>query len=138
MWLIAGGVEMMSTVPMKANRMGRDNLGQMLLKAYPEGYVNQGVSAELIASKWKIDRQAMDAFALASHVNAASAQDKKLTTSPIIPIAVPTAEGVCIVRMDDGIRRDTTLEKLGALKPAFRTEELASRFPRDRLECDCG
>jgi acetyl-CoA acyltransferase len=127
--VIAGGVEMMSTVPMKANRMGRDNLGQMLLKAYPEGYVNQGVSAELIASKWKIDRQAMDAFALASHVNAASAQDKKLTTSPIIPIAVPTAEGICVIRMDDGIRRDTTLEKLGALKPAFRTEELARRFP---------
>jgi acetyl-CoA acetyltransferase family protein len=127
--VIAGGVEMMSTVPMKANRLGRDNLGLMLLKAYPEGYVNQGVSAELIASKWKIDRESMDAFALASHVKAAAAQDHSLTTSSIIPIAVPNSDGPRIIRSDDGIRRDTTLEKLGGLKPAFRTEELARRFP---------
>ena len=127
--VIAGGVEMMSTVPMRANRLGRDNLGTMLLKAYPEGYVSQGVSAELIASRWELERSAMDAFALASHVKAAAAQDQNLTASAIIPIAVPTAEEPRIVRLDDGIRRDTTLEKLQTLRSAFKTEEMATRYP---------
>ena len=62
--VVAGGVEMMSLVPMRANRMGKDNEGPAFHRRYPEGLVRQGVSAELIAARWGIGREAMDAFAL--------------------------------------------------------------------------
>ena len=50
--VIAGGVEMMSLVPMRANRMGKDNEGPAFHRRYPQGLVRQGVSAELIAARW--------------------------------------------------------------------------------------
>src|SRR5580704_18907934 len=77
--VIAGGVEMMSLAPMRANRLGKDNEGPAFHVRYPEGLVRQGVSAELIAAKWGIDREAMDRFALESHRLAASAEDRGLT-----------------------------------------------------------
>ena len=55
--VIAGGVEMMSLVPMRANRMGKDNEGPAFHRRYPEGLVRQGVSAELIAARWGIGRK---------------------------------------------------------------------------------
>src|SRR5271170_6431579 len=61
--VIAGGVEMMSTVPTRSNRLGRDNKGSLLTARYPEGFVDQGISAELIAARWQISRTAMDEFA---------------------------------------------------------------------------
>jgi acetyl-CoA acyltransferase len=72
--VVAGGVEMMSLVPMRANCMGKDNEGPAFHRRYPEGLVRQGVSAELIAARWGIDREAMDAFALASHRRAIAAR----------------------------------------------------------------
>ena len=60
--VIAGGVEMMSLVPMRANRMGKDNEGPAFHRRYPEGLVRQGVSAELIAARWGITREAMDEY----------------------------------------------------------------------------
>src|SRR5271168_5175619 len=62
--VIAGGVEMMSLVPMKLNRMGRDNEGPSFHRRYPEGLAHQGISAELIAARWGIGREEMDRFAL--------------------------------------------------------------------------
>ena len=56
--VVAGGVEMMSLVPMRANRMGKDNEGPAFHRRYPEGLVRQGVSAELIAARWGIGREA--------------------------------------------------------------------------------
>ena len=52
---------------MRANRMGKDNEGPAFHRRYPEGLVRQGVSAELIAARWEIGREAMDQFALGSH-----------------------------------------------------------------------
>lgn len=118
--VVAAGVEMMSTVPAKANRLGRDNLGLGFAARYPEGLVHQGVSAELIAARGHIGRAAMDEFALRSHCLAAARP---------APGLVPVQVGERLVDHDEGVRVDTTLERLAALPPAFRTDEMATRFP---------
>ena len=116
---IAGGVEMMSRAQMKSNRMGLDNLGPMHHARYPDGMVHQGISAELIAARWGLSRADMDEFALRSHRLAAAAADA--VAGDIEPI-----DGVSA---DEGIRRDTTLEKLAGLKPAFENPEAAAKYP---------
>lgn len=118
--VIAGGVEMMSVIPMKSNRMGRDNLGPMLHARYPDGLVHQGISAELIAAKWGITRAEMDAFALRSHRLAHAARGR--VAGDIAPMGDVTA--------DEGIRPDTSLERLAALRPAFQDPAMAERFPQ--------
>lgn len=118
--VVAGGVEMMSRVEMKSNRMGRDNLGPMFHARYPEGQVHQGISAELIAARWSIPRDEMDRFALRSHQRADFARAR--TAHDIVAI-----DGVTD---DEGIRPDTSLDKLAALKPAFADPALSARFPQ--------
>lgn len=117
---VAAGVEMMSTVPARANRLGRDNQGAALAARYPEGLVHQGVSAELIAARGGIGRAAIDAFALRSH---------RLAAAHPAPGLVPVRVGNRIVDRDEGVRPDTTADKLAALPPAFRNEAMAVRFP---------
>ena len=128
--VIAGGVEMMSLVPMRVNRMGRDNEGPLFHRRYPQGMVRQGVSAELIAARWRIKRDEMDDFALQSHRRAIAAEDARLTQRLITPVDVPVDDGTTRrIDNDEGPRRDTSLEKLAALKPAFEDETAAKRFP---------
>ena len=127
--VIAGGVEMMSLAPMRANRLGKDNEGPAFHARYPEGLVRQGVSAELIAAKWRIGRAAQDAFALESHQRAAMAEDSGVAAKAIAPIVVPKAGGALEAARDEGLRRDTTLAKLASLKPAFEDAAMAQRFP---------
>src|ERR1700734_4554432 len=116
--VIAGGAEMMSLVPMRVNRMGKDNEGPAFHRRYPDGLVHQGISAELIAARWAIGREEMDRFALDSHQKAAAAEDRGLTGRSIIPISVPRADGISkLVERDEGLRRDTTIERLRSLKP---------------------
>ena len=115
---IAGGVEMMSRAEMKSNRMGRDNLGPMHHARYPDGMVAQGVSAELIAANWGIPRAEMDAYALRSHRHAEAARD----------LIAPDVVEVSGVTRDEGIRGDTSPEKLAALRPAFETKAMTERF----------
>ena len=136
--VIAGGVEMMSLVPMRANRMGKDNEGPAFHRRYPEGLVRQGVSAELIAARWGIGREAMDAFALESHRRAVTAEDRGATARAITPVDVPAPDGLRRVERDEGPRRDSSLEKLGALRPAFEDAAAASALSRDSVERDCG
>lgn len=126
---IAGGVEMMSRVPMKANRLESDNLGPRFAERYPDGLVGQGISAELIAARWGIGRAAMDAFALRSHQRAAAAEDSGSTARDIAPVTVDGRDGGRVVARDEGLRRDTTLDKLGSLKPAFQSARAQARFP---------
>lgn len=117
--VIAGGVEMMSLAPMKSNRLGKDNLGPMHHARYPEGMVSQGISAELIAAHWHLSRQDLDAFSLRSHQRAAEAADR-------IADDIEVLDGISA---DEGIRRDTSLEKLGSLKAAFEDAGMAARYP---------
>ena len=118
---VACGIEMMSRVPMRSNRLGKDNLGPMLRRRYPAGLVHQGISAELIAARWALAREELDAYALRSHRRAAAAEDRGLFARDILPI-----DGAST---DEGIRRNTTAEKLAALEPAFVDAETAARFP---------
>ena len=118
---VACGVEMMSRVPMRSNRLGKDNLGPMLRRRYPAGLVHQGISAELIAARWGLARDELDAYALRSHRRAAAAEERGLLARDILPI-----DGV---DRDEGIRRNTSAGKLAALNPAFMDAETETRFP---------
>lgn len=129
-FVIAGGVEMMSLVPMRANRLGKDNEGSAFHARYPDGMMRQGISAELMAARWKLSREDMDAFALESHRKAAWGEDKGLTTGAIVPIEVPLPNGEKRFALhDDGIRRNTSLERLAGLQTIFEDPAMLVRFP---------
>ena len=122
--VIAAGVESMSTVPMGSARGDADNRGPDLARRYPEGLVNQGVSAELIAVKWSLGRQDQDAFALRSHQLAAAARDDGSFAAEIVSVD----NGGTSVAADEGIR-DTSLDALAKLRPSFADESSGRRFP---------
>lgn len=120
--VIAGGVESMSRVPLGSSRQG-GSVASGLRARYPEGLVNQGVSAELIASRWGLSREELDGFAAESHRRAAEAWADERFASQVVPVEGVEATG------DETVRAGTTPEKLAGLASAFRTEELAERFP---------
>ncbi len=136
--VVAGGVEMMSRVSMKSNRLGQDNLGPAFHSRYDAGLVHQGISAELIAARWGIGRDAMDAYALRSHQRAAAARDRGILARDLVPIELPGADGPVVVDRDEGIREDTTLDKLAGLKPAFADPQAERRFPEIRWSVTAG
>lgn len=80
-------------------------------------YIPMGLTAENVAERYRVSREDMDAFALRSHRLAVEAADSGRTARQITPVALP---GGGEVSADDGPRRDTSLEKLAALPPAFR------------------
>ena len=123
--VVAGGVEMMGLVPMRSNRMGRDSEGPRFRARYPGGHVHQGLAAEKIAARWGIGRGEQDAFALRSHRLAIAAEDAGLTARSIAPISV----GEGLVERDEGLRRDTSLERLARLRPAYRNPEAEAAHP---------
>ncbi len=135
--VIAGGVEMMSLVPMRANRMGKDNEGSRFHARYPAGLVRQGISAELIAARWELDRETQDSYSLGSHLRAEA--DRGGAARDIVPIDVERGNGeVVTVAADEGIRANSSMEKLGALKPAFENAEMSERFPQIRWSVTAG
>jgi acetyl-CoA acyltransferase len=113
--VVAGGVESMSRVPMGASRESGQPYGQTVIDRYNGFSFNQGLSAEMIAEKWGLPREMLDAFAARSHERAAAAIDSGAFAAQIV--AVPTANGE--VSVDEGIRRGTSVESLSALKSAF-------------------
>ena len=128
--VIAAGVESMSRVPMGFTSMGKDASGPGIAARYPEGLVNQGISAELIAAKWKFDRDALDGFSAQSHQRAAAAAARGLFDKEIVPISVTNAAGETVTHtVDETVRATTTAEGLSGLKPSFFSEKYAARFP---------
>ncbi|MEV6985387.1 thiolase family protein [Sphaerisporangium sp. NPDC051017] len=120
--IVASGVESMSRVPMFASRQGSDPFGTAANARYAPGFVPQGVSAELIAARWKLDREALDEYSARSHERAIAAD----MADEIAPITLPDGT---VVDQDETPRPGTTVEKLGQLKPSFHSREMAERFP---------
>ncbi len=127
--VIAAGVESMSRVPLGAAARGGSPAGSRLASRFPDGLVNQGVSAELIAKKWGLSRDDLDRFAAESHRRAAEATASGAFADEILPITVPGPDGEQIVDRDETVRAATTAEGLAGLQPSFRTEEMVQRFP---------
>jgi len=107
--VVSAGVEMMSRVPMGSN--GGDVSSQVTDRF---DIVMQGISAELIAREWSLTRDELDAYSLESHRRAAAAIDEGKFEREVIPYGD--------VAVDEAVRRETSLEALAALKPAFDLE----------------
>lgn len=122
--VIAGGVESMSRVPLGSSAAGGSPMSPRVRARYPEGLVNQGVSAELIAQRWGLDRDALDAYAAESHRRAADAWAEGFFDRTVVGV-VEAPDAVT----DETVRAGTTAEGLAGLNPAFRTDALAARFP---------
>ncbi|MFY2859013.1 thiolase family protein [Mycobacterium sp. THU-M104] len=114
--VVAGGVEVMSRVPLGAARATGMPYGPKVLARYDDFSFNQGLSAEMIATKWGFSRTRLDEYSAQSHERAAAAQDRGAFTDQIVPVFT---DGGVVVTADEGIRRGTSVEKLGTLKPAF-------------------
>jgi len=126
---IAGGVESMSRVPMGGfnpdynprlvnNPQGIDICGRPGSKnpGFDEVYISMGMTAENLAKRYNISREAQDKFALRSHQRAVAATENGTFKREIIPVPLP---GGSVMEIDDGPRRDTSLERLATLEPAF-------------------
>lgn len=122
--VIAGGVESMSRVPLGSSRAG-GQVAPGIRSRYPEGLVNQGVSAELIAQKWNLSREALDAYAAQSHERAARAADAGWFDGQLVAVDTETGR----VERDETIRAGTTPSALAQLSPAFREDAIAARYP---------
>lgn len=117
---IACGVESMSRVPMGSNVLpGSDPFGLRLGERYPQGLVGQGISAELIAARWKISREELDAFALESHRRAAGAWER----------GEFDREVAWTGQRDENVRPGTSAEALAGLKAAYYDPAMEERFP---------
>ncbi|MCW4354722.1 acetyl-CoA C-acyltransferase [Hoyosella sp. YIM 151337] len=128
--VIACGVESMSRVPLGSATLGQDVSGPGIAGRYPEGLVNQGISAELIAAKWKFDRESLDVFSAESHRRAAAAAASGFFNGEVVPITVRDRDGNLVAHtVDETVRATTTTEGLAGLKPSFHTEQYAQRFP---------
>jgi acetyl-CoA acyltransferase len=113
--VVAGGVEVMSRVPLGSARATGQPYGPKVLERYSGFSFNQGLSAEMIAKQWGFSRTRLDEYSALSHERAAAAQDSGAFTDQIVPVFVDDTA----VAADEGIRRGTTVEKLAGLKPAF-------------------
>src|SRR5205823_9913599 len=115
--VVSAGVESMSRVPMGSSG-GR--LSERLVERFE--IVPQGISAELIAEEWGLTREQLDAYSLESHRRALAAIDEGRFASEIVPIEVSNPHVGVLVDTDETPRRDTSLEALAALRPAFRED----------------
>ncbi len=112
--VVAGGVESMSRVPLGATRAVGEPYGPGMKQRYDAEAFDQGPGAEMMAKRWRLSRDRLDEFALSSHEKAAAATDAGAFDQQLI--TVPEVQGMTA---DEGIRRDSSLEALAGLKPAF-------------------
>jgi acetyl-CoA acyltransferase len=116
--VVAGGVEVMSRVPLGAARATGVPYGPRVLARYDDFSFNQGESAELIAQRWGFSRAVLDEYASRSHELAAAAIDGGAFESQIIPVDT----GDAVMRTDEGVRRGTSPQTLERLAPSFRED----------------
>jgi acetyl-CoA acyltransferase len=112
--VIAGGTESMSLIPMGGHKVSPN---PSLVESYPDVYLSTGLVAENHARESSISREEQDAFALRSHQRAIQASDTGRFKDELV--AVPGNNGTPVVTTDEGPRRDTSIEALAKLRPAF-------------------
>ncbi|MFN2148003.1 MAG: thiolase family protein [Anaerolineales bacterium] len=114
--VLAGGIEMMSHQPLGADypESWPDN--------FPYQLVHQGISAEMMAERWKLGREELDDYAFESHRRASSAMDTGRSAEEIVPVDVPCESGTRRVEHDQGVRRDADRAKMSVLKPVFKED----------------
>jgi len=127
--VVAGGTENMTMAPylLGKGRTGyRFGNNEILDSMYHDGLfdiynkVPMGITGEIVAERYNISREEMDAFACRSHERALAAQESGKFDKEIIPVEIKGRKGTTIVSKDEGIRPGTTVEKLAKLKPAFK------------------
>ena len=123
--IVAGGLETMSMIPMGGHII-RPN--PYLVEHYPDFYLNMGLATENVAQKYNVTRQEQDEFALRSHQRAAAALDADKFADETVPLTVAFEEldakgkkqtRTVVFDRDEGVRRDSSIEGLAKLKPAF-------------------
>jgi acetyl-CoA acyltransferase len=118
---VASGIESMSRIPIGSQFAGRDFLGPQVTSRYDGGIVPQGISAELIAQKWNLSRSQLDEFSATSHERASTAWRDGLFDSQLVYVND--------LRTDETVRPATTTDILAGLRPAFRNDYWAQRYP---------
>lgn len=121
---VAGGAESMSLIPMTGYKLAPN---YNIASKTPDYLVGMGLTAEAVSKKYNISREAADIFSLGSHTKAAAAIDAGKFSGEIVPVSVKEVwvendkrkERDFVVDTDEGVRRDTTLDGLSKLKPAF-------------------
>ncbi|MGC8799674.1 MAG: acetyl-CoA C-acyltransferase family protein [Chloroflexus sp.] len=124
---VAGGAECMSRGPYSlpamrfGARMNDTKVVDMMVGALTDPFddCHMGVTAEHVAAKWGISREDQDQLAYESHMRAARAIDEGRFASQIVPVEIETKGGTTQFMVDEGVRRDTTIEKLAKLRPVF-------------------
>ena len=127
---VGGGAESMSRAGYLmptlrwGQRMGDGNVIDMMVGALTDPFdtVHMGITAENIATQWKLTREAQDAFAVESHRRAVSAIEKGYFKDQILPIELKTRKGVTLFDKDEHPRADATLEGMAKLRAAFKKD----------------
>jgi acetyl-CoA acyltransferase len=128
--VVASGVEHMTRVPMGSSTGGQNPFGTFLPTRYEGKLVPQGISADLIATKWELTREEADDFAARSHERAAHATREKYFEREILPIKVAGENGSTqLLEHDEGIRFELDRAKMGTLAPAFQNPMFEEMFP---------
>jgi acetyl-CoA acyltransferase len=123
--VVAGGVESMSRVPMGWARINGpgEPYGPLVRARYQGVEFNQGLGAELIAERYGFTREHLDRFSINSHGRAAAAIDGGRFEREIVPVPTPGEDGSTrVVLTDEGVRRETSMESMGSLSPAFSAD----------------
>jgi acetyl-CoA acetyltransferase family protein len=120
--VVAAGVEHMTRVPMGSNLgdAGWGAVNEKIGERWP--IVPQGISAEVLAEEWGLTREQLDEYSLESHRRAVAAIDEGRFENEIVPVEVDAAGAVVLFAVDETPRRDTSLEKLASLQPAFKAD----------------
>ena len=127
--VVASGVENMTRVPMGSSVNGQNPFGNQLPIRYEGKLVPQGISAELIATKWGLTRDELDDFSHRSHVRAARATKEGWLGREITPIKVTGENGEQLLEHDEGIRFEPDRAKMGTLAPSFQNPTFEEMFP---------
>jgi acetyl-CoA acyltransferase len=125
--MVAGGTESMSMIPMGGNKISPN---PWLVEHYPDAYLSMGLTAERLAKRFSVTREAADEFSFRSHQKAMAAiQAGKFEDETVpVPVSFTTPNGLkpkrqeVVFKVDEGPRADTSLEALASLKPAFHVK----------------